>query len=482
MHFRSPAFRLTAGLVILLATACNGDGGGDSAPNGDTAAVVRWNQVAIDASGRDHTATGGREQAGPVRSARAMAMWAVGVADAVAAISGDFTPFLAVEPAPNANMRAAIAQASHDTLVTLFKTQVSIFDQALAEELAQIPDGAEKEAGIALGKKTSRNAVESCQNDGSEKGEPFVQPSYVPSNDVGKWRKDPMNPNQLIIGSTWAIVRPFVLESSAQLRLPPPPALESEEYAEAFNEVKALGGDGVNTPTSRTLDQSVAGVYWAYDGTPSLCAPPRLYNQIAVQIGLERGLDAVQLTRLLALLNVSMMDAGSASWDSKYFYSFWRPVTGVREAEAGTGPTGLGDNNPLTEGDASFTPLGAPASNLAGRDFTPPFPAYPSGHATFGGALFQVLRNFFGTDNIPFTFVSDEFDGATRDSFGNVRPLLPRSFRNLSEAEEENGQSRIYLGIHWSFDKTAGIDLGRKVADYVFSRIYTPTKKSGGGR
>jgi len=125
-------------------------------------------------------------------------------------------------------------------------------------------------------------------------------------------------------------------------------------------------------------------------------------------------------------------------------------------------------------GDPSFTPLGAPASNLDGPNFTPPFPSYPSGHAGFGGALFQTLRNFYGTDRIAFTFVSDELNGVTVDNQGNLRLLLPRSFTSLSQAEEENGQSRIYLGIHWSFDKTQGIAQGRRVADQVFKNAFVP--------
>jgi hypothetical protein len=478
---RSPlkfAQRALLGLVLALAAACGGGGGGGGgstvAPQGSTDWIVRWDRIAIDASGRDHSPGGGREQLGPVRSARAIAIWAIATGDAVAAISGRFQPFLAVDGAATANMQAAIAQAGHDTLVEVFKTQAAIFDAALAEDLAAIPDGADKTAGIALGRQTAQNAIEFCKNDGSEKSEPYVQPTYQPSDEVGKWRKDPLNPTQGIVGSNWALVRPFVMQNAEQFRLPPPPALDSAEYATAYNEVKAVGGDGVVTATTRTLDQSVAAVFWAYDGTPSLCAPPRLYNQIAMQLGLEQGLDVVDLTRLLAVMNVAMMDAGSASWETKYYYSFWRPVTGIREADAGTGPSGTGDGNPDTQGDDGFTPLGAPASNLSGKDFTPPFPSYPSGHATFGGAIFQVMRRFFGTDDIPFTFVSDEFDGATRDALGNVRPLLPRSFRSLSEAEEENGQSRVYLGIHWSFDKTGGIALGREVADYVFDRAYQP--------
>jgi hypothetical protein len=169
-----------------------------------------------------------------------------------------------------------------------------------------------------------------------------------------------------------------------------------------------------------------------------------------------------------------MSDSGIAIWESKFHYKTWRPIGGIRESDPGTGPSGLGDGNRATVGDPTFTPLGAPASNLTGPNFTPPFPAYPSGHAGFGGAIFQVLRRFYGTDRIAFTFVSDEFNGVTRGNDGVVRPRRPRRFSSLSQAEEENGQSRIYLGIHWSFDKTAGIAQGRRVADYVYDRAFRP--------
>jgi hypothetical protein len=225
----------------------------------------------------------------------------------------------------------------------------------------------------------------------------------------------------------------------------------------------------------------VIGTFWAYDGTPSLCAPPRLYNQITVKIADQMGTsrDVTELGRLFALINVAMADAGIAVWESKYFYQYWRPVTGIRESDPGTGPTGAGDGNPDTMGDPNYTPLGAPASNLTGPNFTPPFPSYPSGHAGFGGALFETLRKFYRTDRIEFSFMSDEFNGVTRDNGGNVRPVIVRNFCNLSEAEEENGQSRIYLGIHWAFDKTEGIAQGRRVADYVFANAFTPADRHG---
>jgi hypothetical protein len=291
---------------------------------------------------------------------------------------------------------------------------------------------------------------------------------YVPGDGPGLWRQDPISQAPIALGAHWGEVRPFALDSAEQFRAPPPPAMDSAAYAAAFAEVTALGGDGVTTATQRTPAQTEIGIYWAYDGTPSLCAPPRLYNQIAVQIAALRGSGPVELARLLALVNVAMADAGIAIWESKYHYALWRPVTAVREADS--------DGNPATQPIPDFSPLGAPASNLQGPNFTPPFPAYPSGHAGFGGALFEMLRRFYGTDAIPFAFVSDELDGHTLDSQGNVRPLRPRSFASLSQAEEENGQSRIYLGIHWAFDKTEGIAQGRRVADHVFAHLFRPRR------
>jgi membrane-associated phospholipid phosphatase len=272
------------------------------------------------------------------------------------------------------------------------------------------------------------------------------------------------------------------LTQADAFRTQPPPDLSSAEYAEALNEVARLGGDGLTTPTERTSDQTLTGLFWAYDGTPSLCAPPRLYNQVARAVGETAGLTGVvEWSRYLALVNLAMADAGIVAWESKYFYDLWRPVAALREADVGTGPTGEGDGNSLTTSIPDFTPLGAPASNLAARDFTPPFPAYPSGHAAFGGALFQVLRRWFDTDDIAFEFVSDEYNGVTAGSDGVVRPRVVKQYANLSEPEEENGQSRIYLGIHFVFDKTAGIEQGNAVGDAVFDSVFQPRQDLGPG-
>jgi hypothetical protein len=329
-------------------------------------------------------------------------------------------------------------------------------------------------AGIALGQRAAAAILAERANDGSGRAEPRVGIEFITGNLPGQWRQDPISQFPLAIGAYWGQVRPFVLRSGDQFRAPKPPDLRSPEYAVAYDVTKILGGDGIHTPTIRTPEQTFIGIFWAYDGTPSLCAPPRLYNQVAMTIAGQKGTGGVELARLLALVNVAMADAAIAVWESKYFYQFWRPITGIRESDPGTGPTGLGDGNRWTVGDPDFMPLGAPGSNTAGPNFTPPFPSYPSGHAGIGGSLFGTLRRFYGTDRIAFTFVSDEFNGITVGSDGVTRPLRPRSFATLSQAEEENGQSRIYLGIHWMFDKTEGIALGEHVSDYVFDHAFRP--------
>src|SRR5262249_43427296 len=150
---------------------------------------------------------------------------------------------------------------------------------------------------------------------------------------------------------------PFVMKSAGQFRLPAPPALTDDAYKHALVAVQAIGGDPAHgTGTSRTMRQTHIGVFFGYDGTPGLCAPPRLYNQIVRKIALQQKMRGVsKMARLFALANVAMADAGIAAWESKYYYQYWRPITGIREAE---------------NGNPAWHPLGAPNTNTAGPNFT----------------------------------------------------------------------------------------------------------------
>jgi len=439
--------------------------------------VAYWNRVAVDASGLDHTPPSNgdmrvwMQQMGPGRASRAMAIVHIAMFDAVNAIERKYTPYCANLPsAPStASVDAAMAQAAHDTLSAMFTAQVSNFDLRLQNALTAIPSGSARDAGVAIGKAAAACILALRTGDGSEVHDPTLGITWNTTNLPGHWQQDPISQKTTVTGAFWGNVKPFSMLSGSQFRPPPPPPLSSPEYASNFSEAVRLGGDGVQTPTERTAEQEMIGLFWAYDGTPSLCAPPRLYNQMATQIAFFQKLSYLPLLRLLTLLNVAMADSGIGGWEAKMYYDFWRPITAIRNADT--------DGNPLTDKDPSFLPYGTPSGQSTIPNFTPPFPSYPSGHATFGGTLFQTLRNFFGTDNIPFTFISDELNGNTVgyiDGSVGRRPLAPRSYSTLSQAEQENGDSRVYLGIHYPFDKTAGIVQGNSIADWVYSHLFRP--------
>jgi hypothetical protein len=445
-----------------------------SRPRFGVDAVRRWNDITLDANALDHgrSAPDAPEQVGPLRTARAFAIVHIAIFDAVNAIASGYRGYTRLRHVTDlTSVDAAVAQTAHDTLAALFPSQAMTFDVLLAEDLSRIRDGRAKRNGIDLGRRAAAAILALRASDGSQHLEELFGTEYLPAAGANKWRQDPISDIPIALGSRWGEVTPFVLTSADQFPIPPPPAAGSPEFMAAFDEVKNYGGcgsdpaacavgfDGFVTPTIRTAEQTHIGIFWGYDGTPGLGTPPRLYNQIAVQIAEQKGSSGLELARLLALINVAMADAGLAAWKAKYDYEFARPITAIREA-----------------GFPTWTPLGAPASNKIGPNFTPPFPAYASGHATFGAALFQILRKFYHTDRIAFTFVSDEFNGVTKDNTGITRPRLSRSFSNLSQAEAENGQSRIYLGIHWAFDKTEGISQGRRVANYVLQNVFQPAR------
>ena len=371
---------------------------------------------------------------------------------------------------------SAIIRSAHSVLVHLYPSHFDRLNKIYHEFIAQIPNGISKVLGINIGNVSANSIIQNRINDGMTNPEAKYGIDYIPGTAPGVWRQDPISLSPVVLGASNTNPKPFVLASPSTFRAPPVPLLTSNEYTMAYNEVKVLGGDNIHTPTVRSNEATEIGIYWAYDGAPSLCAPPRLYNKMFLHI-IENNIKCIsscEYIRLLTMLNITLVDCAITCWDSKYFYKFWRPITGIRESDPGTGPSGLGDGNPNTIGDINWYPLGAPASNTSGPNSTPPFPAYTSGHAAFGAGMFQFLRRIFATDNIPFTFVSEELNGVTKSSDGHIRPLKPRSFTSFSQAEEENGQSRIYLGIHWTFDKVEGIKQGRKVGDVVFDNLYKP--------
>ncbi len=428
--------------------------------------VLEWNSIMLDALKNDSYLGANSKQMGPTRASRAFAIVQAAVYDAVNSIDHSYQPYLINVPNPRGtSIAAAVAQAAHDTLVSLFPDYQTTLDSDLNADLAKIRDPFGRAWGQFVGASVAANILAVRAGDHADDPMP-----YQFGTGPGQWQPDPLHPDQHAVGPAWGEVKTFGIPNMESFHVPAPPALDSPAYADAYNEVKNYGGDGIHTPTMRTAEQTQIGIFWGYDGSPGLGTPPRFYNQIAEVLSVQKHLSVVQNARFFALINLALGDAGIACWDGKYDYVLWRPITGIREGDT--------DSNPNTDPDPNWTYLGAPADNGGGTNFTPPFPSYSSGHATFGGALFRMMADFFGTDSVHFTIGSDEFNGVTKDQFGNKRPIVFRSFNSFSQAAEENGQSRIYLGIHWAFDKTAGIACGESIADYIFNNLLLPRRTS----
>ncbi len=424
--------------------------------------ILDWNAVALAAVAEDHSGTyGAPEQGGPTRTSRALAIIHVAMFDAANSVSPTAESYLVSHVDNSASLDAAVAAAATDTLTALYPKQARVFSAALNKYVTPIKSVPMQKKGLAVGHDIASKLLKAFSRDGSD-----VAGSYVPSGRPGTHDVDPLNPTQGFLTPAWGDVAPFAIDGDFRFVPRLPPALNSGEYTAAFRDVERLGGDGVVTRTDRTVEQTEIGLYWAYDGSKKLGVPMRLYNQIVRKIAVQEHNTELENARLFALVNIAQADAGILCWGVKYEDVCWRPILGIRRADE--------DGNLDTVADRHWTPLGAPASNRSGNNFTPPFPSYTSGHATFGGAVFRVLERFYGTDNIPFTFVSDELNGVTTDRLGNVRPLRPRTFHSFSQAAEENARSRIYLGIHWQFDADEGVRCGYAVGDYVFDSVLRP--------
>jgi hypothetical protein len=251
------------------------------------------------------------------------------------------------------------------------------------------------------------------------------------------------------------------------------PTLSSVEYTDAFNQAKDYGA--LISP-SRSAHQTETALFWAYD-RPGMGPPPVLWVNSLDSISTSIGSTTADRARLFAMASVAMADAAIAAWDAKFENDFWRPITAIRADAAHD------DDNPLTVEDPSWVPLGAPGDdpNSSADDFTPPFPAYTSGHATMGGAVFKSLELFYGTNDFSvadamigvdpitaqFTLTSQEAGGGGTRDYTRFTQTVPLTVGTENSPEGENAISRVYLGIHWLFDETDGMALGNALAGYV---------------
>lgn len=447
--------------------------------------ILRINDLSLKLVAKDfsdgHAANA--NNAGPTKTSRALAIIHLAAHDAYAKVTGQLNPQLENLPNPpggigndNAMGTAALIGAGIFAAEQLYPD----FVQFISMETAQLTIGVNSDA-LNYGKQVADAWIDFRNNDGSSS--PDMDRNY--RQEPGHHRPDPLNPAQQTLGRTWGQVKPFALTDVVnEAPLAPPPALNSNEYALAFDQVVEFGKNDITERDADFRRKAVIGIFWGYDGSNLLGTPPRLYNQVVLEIPEFKALSHTGKIKLLTAINVAMADAGIAAWHWKYAYDFWRPVVGIREAEAGWGPSpgqgsdgnalpALGDGNTLRGriGDPFWLPLGAPNSNPINKpanNGTPNFPAYPSGHATFGSACFEVAAALLNktTEQITVNFVSDEFNGITTDNTGATRPRYAATF-TLRQAIEQNNISRIYLGVHWIFDATGGEIVGKAVADKV---------------
>ena len=431
-----------------------------------------WNDLAQRLVADDHTGSPiPGNQAGPTHTSYALALLHLAMHDALAGIDGTFAHYAAnpvVAPA-GTDAEQAMCGAADRMARELYPTHTGTIATAYQAARAMLGLGGQPQTSSEkYGTKCAEALILQRQNDGSKA---FKNYQYLP--DPGAHRPDPHSPGQQVLGAEWGDVTPFTYAVGAHPPLKAPPSLQSQEYLTAYNQVYAEGRDDI---TRRDPQQAMMGIFWGYDGAQKLGTPPRLYNQVVRTICDPLSLSLKDEMRLYTLVNVGMADAGIACWHHKYVYNFWRPVVGIREAAFGAGPSGRGDTFKRTDGDPFWCPLGAPDTNgNRPHNFTPNFPAYPSGHSTFGTTCFLLLAKFLDekAKDIKFEFVSDEFNGISRDSTNVIRPRLARWF-TLAQAIQENADSRIYLGVHWKFDAVQGMKLGEALVPGVYAKMGSP--------
>ncbi len=393
--------------------------------------VSDWNDLLLDSIRAART--------NPPAGSRQMAILNVSIYDSVNGIAGTHKQYHVADTAPaGASAEAAAIAAAHTVLVSLYPANVGAFDAAREDQLAAIPDGPSKSSGISWGEDVAGQILDLRADDGST-----AIVSYPLAPGTGWWQPTPPAfASPLLPG--WGKVKPWTLFKRTQFRVAAPPPVTSREYAISFDEVLRLGS---TNSTERTADQTEIALFWN-DGAGTQ-TPPGHWIEIATALAAERGLGLAESARLLALVSLTVADAAEVSWDIKFHYGHWRPFTGILDAED--------DGNPATHTEAGWSSFIT----------TPPFPAYTSGHSTFSGSSSRLLALFFGTDDVPFSIGSDGLPGVTR------------SFDTLSEAAEEAGQSRIYGGIHWQYDNTAGLESGRALAEHVFFNFLRPVIQPG---
>ena len=390
-------------------------------PAGDPAVITDWNATAV----RTIAVEGMRP---PAETQLYLGFVSAAVYDAVMAIEPAYAPYGApLHVHRHASVDAAVAAAAHGVLSTYFPASATALDADYQASLAAIPDGRSEDKGVAVGEAAAALVEQLRTGDGRNAPITFTR---TPA--PGVWR--PTSAAQFLI--PWlGFVRPLLLSSPTQIPLSGPDALTSDAYTRDFDEVKAYGS---KTSTVRTPEQTETALFWS--DNPVLQFQAALRDRVA-----RRGLDAVETARMFAVLNMSAADALIATWRAKLDFAFWRPVTAIHLADT--------DGNPATTADPAWESLIA----------SPPYPDYPSGHASVVGAMAKGLTRLFGRNDIDLV-VSSAATGTTRH-YTSARTL-----------NEDTINARVWLGIHFRKADADANRLGRKVVKLALANDFQPTR------
>ncbi len=388
--------------------------------------ILRWNRVLME------TVSTPGQHPSTIMPVRSYAIMHAAMFDAINSIDGTYTPYLVdAGGTKHASKEAAAAKAARDVLTALYPTREAVFDVEFANSVSGIP-GNRMSQGVRIGQIVAQEILKARSNDGWN----ATPPAYNLPQTPGNWQPTPPTFPAATFTHYPAVV-PFAINSATQFAPTAlPPSLTSAEYAAAFNEVKELGSA---TSATRTADQTLVARVWANVGTPTNFL--FVWNNVARTVSIERNISTVERARLFALTNIALHDALQTSFASKFEHGLWRPVTAIRRADE--------DSNPDTEQDANW-------SSLLGN---PPYPSYAGNMATIGTSQSTMLALFFGRDDIRFDHTWEGAGGATR------------SYPGFTAMADEAAKSRVYGGIHFSFDNAAGQSIGRNVANYIFQNV-----------
>jgi hypothetical protein len=362
---------------------------------------------------------------------RAMTMVDIAMFDAVNAIEPRYRPFIARDPAPtSASKEAAAAVAAGMVLLSLVPADgkaAAAIRAALASYLEAIPPGDAKTAGIKIGQEAATSVIKKCEGDGSN-----APDSYRPKTKPGVYVS-----TGLAVSSVWPQMKPLVLKEPSQFRPPPPAALESEEFARSYNELREFGGKG---SAERTPEQTETATFWLMVG-------PQAYHPLLRQICTTKALSVVDCARTMALGAIALTDAYIAVFDAKYHYEFWRPITAIRNGDM--------SGNPDTPRDATWQPIAD----------TPGHPEYPCAHCILSGAVARVIELQLGDGALPELSLTSV-----------TMPNVTHRWTSLAAFTQEVSNARIWAGFHYRFSTAVGTEMGKKVGQYVVENALQPVK------